>query len=213
MNIHTSNNLIKDWVIEEGVKATSLHNIRPSHRRMCTDQDQKHLLWNNRFFKSCVLFCWWMVNNGCVLRCCVSPVSQDAPLYPDWQWQTGSPLSVTLHSPCTQRSPLQTADSSLLSQNWPEYPSAQEQLYEEPLGTHTPCTHLHRRTGRRSLPETNTTGGRAGWCGQTTITIIFTINVKYFFISRLKPDFWSKVKVVETKLLLFLKMSLMKCVS
>ncbi len=55
--------------------------------------------------------------------------------------------------------------------------------------------------------------GRAGWCGQTMITIIFTINVKYFFISRLKPDFWSKVKVVETRLLLFLKMSLMKCVS
>lgn len=85
------------------------------------------------------------MNNAYVLQCCVSPVSQVGPLYPGWQWQTGSPFSVALHSPCTQWCPLHAADSSRLSQDWPEYPSAHEQLYEEPLGTHTPCTHLHKK--------------------------------------------------------------------
>ncbi len=36
-------------------------------------------------------------------------------------------------------------------------------------------------------------------CNVNTVIIIITINVKKKIISSLKADFWSKVKVVETR--------------
>ncbi len=49
----------------------------------------------------------------------ILPVSQVAPVYPGWQWQTGSPASDTRHSPCPQRCPLQAGGSCRRSQFWP----------------------------------------------------------------------------------------------
>lgn len=50
----------------------------------------------------------------------IIPVLHVGPVYPGWQWQTGSPASDTRHSPCPpQRCPLQAGGSCRRSQNWP----------------------------------------------------------------------------------------------
>ncbi len=63
----------------------------------------------------------------------------------------------------------------------------------------TGCALLSHRAGRYGPKNYHYT-----FFSYQSISIIITINVKSLFLSSLKPDFCSKVKVVETRPLIFL---------
>ncbi|KAG7256592.1 hypothetical protein CRUP_000166, partial [Coryphaenoides rupestris] len=57
-------------------------------------------------------------------------------------WQTGSPVSETRHSPCPQRCPLQAGGGWRRSQYWPWKPAAHWQLAPERPGRHSQVTPI-----------------------------------------------------------------------